>query len=95
MAEEFKRASFDLKMDGNQKKISQAARTVVISGDSIKTIENKDDFKNKLGNNIKHSELIQETNWRNPYTYSIKTNNPQDAEKLVKENYDLWTATND
>ncbi len=89
VAEEFKRASFDLKVDGNQKKISQAARTVVISGHSIKIIENKNDFKNRLSNNIKHSELIQIINRRNPYTYSIKTNSPQDAEKLVKENYNL------
>ena len=51
--------------------------------------------KNKLSNNIKHSEPIQETNRRNPHTHSIKTNNPQDAEKLVKENYNLWTATTD
>ncbi len=93
--EEFKRANFDLKMEGNQKKIAQAARTVIITGDTLKMIENTVDFKDKLINKIKHAGLIQEINRRNPYTYSIQTNNPQEAEKMVNENYNLLTDKTD
>ncbi len=74
-------------MEGNQKKIAQAARTVIITGDTLKMIENMDDFKDQLSNKIKHAGLIQEINRRNPY--SIQTNSPQDAEKIVNENYKL------
>ena len=92
LAQEFKSVGITLQSETNKRKMELTTRSLIITGNDMDKIKDKDDFRQNINGISKHIHLIANIEKRNAYTYSILLNTQSDAYMFANENAESWAS---